>query len=175
MGRANPTVLRSGAVYTPNANVKSRGGEATLGQLIQMKAGLFALEGERRGERRYEHVPGVRIQNLLNGVWNFFKMALYKQALRGAALDMPDLEYAVAMKSEHSPYEVALAVALIERMQRFCCDRGMRLIVLDSPARPRSTASPSPSPRDCWRTRTMSAAARSSAKWPAHPAAMTAH
>jgi GDSL-like lipase/acylhydrolase family protein len=118
-----------------------------------LKAGLFALEGKHLVERRYEHVPGVRIQNVVyslpgvqwlsensylyslvfNGVWLYFRTALDKQALRNAPLDMPELEYAVAMQSELSPYQVALAVALIERMHKFCRDRGMRLIVVDIP------------------------------------------
>jgi hypothetical protein len=123
-----------------------------------LRAGLFALEGEQLVERRYEYLPGVRIQNMIyslpgvqwlsensylyslvfNGVWIYFKSALHKQALRDASPDMAEFdhaefEYAMATRPEHSPYEVALAVALIERMQKFCRDRGMRLIVVDIP------------------------------------------
>jgi hypothetical protein len=121
-----------------------------------LKAGLFALDGGKLVERKYAHVPGVRIQNVMyalpgvrwlsensyayslvfNGVWAYFKSAMQERATRenGAApSDVPELEYAVAMKEGHSEHEVALAVALIERMQRWCRERGIRLIVVDIP------------------------------------------
>lgn len=115
-----------------------------------LKAGLFALDGERLVERRLAHIPGVRLQNAIyalpgvrwlsensyayslafNGVWLYFKSALREQSTRA---DVPDFDYAVPSKTGHSDYEVALAAALIERMQRFCERRGMRLIVADIP------------------------------------------
>ena len=111
-----------------------------------LKAGLFALYGTRLVERKYEHVPGVRIQNAIyaipgaqwlgensylysiafNGVWAHFKTAL-------AARSGGQLEYAVATKTRHSNPEVALAVALIERMRDFCRRHGIGLIVVDIP------------------------------------------
>ncbi len=112
-----------------------------------LKAGLFALEGERGlREVKYEHIPGVRIQNaiyafppvrwlsensylyslLFNGVWEYFKARLAKQATA---------EYAVPKSDGPAPQEVALAAALIERMQRFCDAHGARFIVIDIPLR----------------------------------------
>jgi len=111
-----------------------------------LKAGLFALEDGKLVEKKREHIPGVRIQNLIyglpgvrwlsensylysvlfNGIWNYFKAAT-----RDSAVD--EVEYAIATRSAHSGYEVQLAVALIERMQKFCDERGMRLIVIDIP------------------------------------------
>jgi hypothetical protein len=122
-----------------------------------LKAGLFALESGRLVERRFEHLPGVRIQNAIyaipgaqwlsensylysvafNGVWAFAKSAL---AARAAA----EFEYARATKARHSEAEVALAVALIERMREFCEKNAMRLIVVDIP-RPAAAGASAPS------------------------------
>jgi len=111
-----------------------------------LKADLFGLD--KAGglvEHKHEHIPGVRIQNviysipgvkwlsensyfyslLLNNVWEYFKARLTRNALA--------TEYAVATESA-SKHEVDLAVALIERMQRFCHNHGIRLIVVDIPA-----------------------------------------
>jgi hypothetical protein len=122
-----------------------------------LKAGLFALDGARLVERKFEHLPGVRLQNAIyavpgtqwlsensylyslvfNGVWAHFKSAL--SARSGA-----QLEYAVATKSRHSEAEVALAVALLERMREFCQRHAMRLIVVDIP-RPAGRGAAAPS------------------------------
>jgi len=122
-----------------------------------LKAGLFALDGERLIARKFEHLPGVRIQNAIyavpgarwlsensylyslafNGVWAHFKSAL-------AARAGSEFEYAVATKTRHSDGEGALAAALLERMREFCQGHGIRLIVVDIP-RPagRGPAAPS--------------------------------
>jgi len=114
-----------------------------------LKAGLFALEGEKLVERSRNHLPGVRIQNLIysipgikwlgensyfysvlfNTVWTHFKALSLAHAKEEA------FELAVPTKSTHSDYEVALAEALIERMRRFCEAKGMRFIVVDIPRR----------------------------------------
>ena len=111
-----------------------------------LKAGLFSLEDGRLVERRFEHLPGVKLQNLIyavpgvqwlgensylyslafNGVWSLFKTALASKA--GGAL-----EYAVATQEAAGARESALAAALVERMRAFCESRGMRLIVVDIP------------------------------------------
>lgn len=112
-----------------------------------IKAGLFALDtAGGLAERAYEHLPGVWLQSLIyaapgvqwlsessyfynllfNNVWAFFKERLRKGAF----------EYAVASSADSSRVEIGLAVALLERMQRFCDARGIRLIVVDIPARP---------------------------------------
>jgi hypothetical protein len=118
-----------------------------------LKAGLFKLEGEKLVEVKREHVPGVRLQNtiyaipgvrwlsensyaysvLFNGVWLHFKNAMQARASTAAPADVPELEYAVARKSGHSPYEIGLASALIERMRAFCESRGIRFIVAEIP------------------------------------------
>ncbi len=148
--------------YLENEGYKYRPDVVVLGFYANdyednLKAGLFALDGARLVERKFEHLPGVRIQNAIyavpgtqwlsensylysfvfNGVWAHFKSAL--SARTGA-----QFEYAVATKSRHSDAEVALAVALLERMRAFCERHAMRLIVVDIP-RParRGAAAPS--------------------------------
>ena len=122
-----------------------------------LKAGLFSLDSGQLVERKFEHVPGVRVQNAIyaipgaqwlsensylysiafNGVWAYFKSAL---AARAGA----QFEYAVATKARHSEAEVALAAALIARMREFCERNGMRLIVVDIP-RPAGRGASAPS------------------------------
>jgi hypothetical protein len=121
-----------------------------------LKAGLFELRSSELVALKHEHIPGVRIQNLIyaipgvqwlgensylyslvfNGVWMYAKSALYERAVgdAGARAAKDHFEYAIATKNEHSPYAVDLTVALIERMQRFCRERGIRLVVVDIPA-----------------------------------------
>jgi hypothetical protein len=111
-----------------------------------VKAGLFALEGDKLVSRKHQHLPGVGIQNLIyrvpgvqwlsensyfysllfNNVWMYFKSALREEAAG-------QFEYALATKTDHSAYEASLAMALIARMQRFCRARGIRLLLVDIP------------------------------------------
>jgi hypothetical protein len=123
-----------------------------------LKAGLFALQEGKLVVRKREHLPGVSIQNvvysvpgvqwlgensylyslLFNNVWLLFKSNLRSHAVsEAAAAGAPardgELEYAVPTTAHHSAYAVSLALALIERMQRFCRERGIRLIVVDIP------------------------------------------
>ena len=48
-------------------------------------------------------------------------------------LEPDDFEFAVPTTATPSDQQVALAAALIERMQRFCKERAIRLIVVDIP------------------------------------------
>jgi GDSL-like lipase/acylhydrolase family protein len=111
-----------------------------------VKAGLFGLDA--RGQLQVlkkEHVPGVRLQDAIyavpgvrwlgensylysmvfNNVWAFFKARLARDRT---------LEYAVASGSAVPDAEVKLMSALLERMYRFCHQRGAKLVVLDVPA-----------------------------------------
>ena len=110
-----------------------------------LKADLFGLDKGGLVEHKHEHLPGVSIQNviysvpgarwlsensyfyslLLNSMWEYFKTRLAHSAHA--------TEYAIATTSASS-YEVDLALALMERMQRFCREHGMRLIVVDIPS-----------------------------------------
>jgi len=113
-----------------------------------LKAGLFALDEKGRViEESRSHLPGVKIQNVIyaipgvrwlsensyfyslafNGTWAFFKARLEKSA---------KFESAVGSSAGSSKYEIDLAVALLERMGRFCNDRRIRLIVVDIPSMP---------------------------------------
>jgi lysophospholipase L1-like esterase len=123
-----------------------------------LKAGLFDVQQGKLVARSHEHIPGVRIQNIIygipgvtwlsensyfysllfNNVWEFFKAALLERAIRHAAAgESPaprdDREYAVSTTSGVSEHEMMLAQRLIERMQRFCSEHGIRLIVVDIP------------------------------------------
>ena len=112
-----------------------------------LKAGLFALD--EKGalvEQKLRHLPGVQLQNLIysipgvqwlgensyfynllfNNVWVFFKDRLKQGAF----------EYADAKGVNFEEREIDLALALLRRMQRFCAERGIRLIVVDIPERP---------------------------------------
>lgn len=128
-----------------------------------MKAGLFALDDKGDLiERKYEHLPGVRIQNfiysvpfvawlsensyfhsvLFNTVWIYFKSKLASEATDHLRADQrevdagdPAFEYAESTSERHSQSEVSLATALLVRMHRFCMTRGIRLIVVDIPTR----------------------------------------
>lgn len=128
-----------------------------------LKAGLFGLDGQGRlTEEKFEHVPGVRIQNviysvpfvrwlsensyfyalLFNNVWKYFKERLSDSALKQAATrdtSSPALggsfEYAVPTSTNLPRYLVGLAAALLERMHFFCVERGVRFMVVDIPTR----------------------------------------
>ncbi len=113
-----------------------------------IKAGLFRLdEAGSLVPAKYEHIPGVRIQNIIyaipgvqwlsensyfysllfNSTWEFFKNRLARQATEQVA------EYAVPQKDEYSSYEIELAAALLERMHRICRDNGITLVIVDIP------------------------------------------
>ena len=122
-----------------------------------LKAGLFALDGDQPAERKTAHLPGVSIQNaiyslapvrwlsensyfyslLFNGVWENAKVLFARMAVREAAAGgtAATTEYAVASGEGPSSQQVALAAALLERMQRFCAERGIRFLVADIPTR----------------------------------------
>lgn len=122
-----------------------------------LKAGLFEIDKQDQlTEQKYEHLPGIRVQNaiysipfmrwlsensyfyslLFNRVWDFFKARLAEsKARQGASPIATDggREYAVPSSATFSPYQVALAAALIERMHKFCTDREIRFILVDIP------------------------------------------
>jgi hypothetical protein len=128
------------------------------------KSGLFGLDSQNNIiEKKYEHIPGVRIQNfiysipfvkwlsensyfyslLFNDTWNYFKLKLAEKAAKqdfvnneAHASATNEFEFAVPTSITHSEYQTDLAAALIERMQRFCTNKGIRFIVVDIPWMP---------------------------------------
>ena len=113
-----------------------------------INAGLFRLgEDGNLVIQKKEHIPGVRIQNIMyelplvkwlsensysyclmfNTVWLYFKTRQAKT--------VPDqvLEYAIPTQDTFSDYQVALASAIIGRMNDFCQKNGIRLIIVDIP------------------------------------------
>lgn len=133
-----------------------------------LKAGLFGLDAQNRlTEVRFEHIPGVRIQNaiysippvrwlsensyfyslLFNTVWDYFRARLIKARLAESAAQqagakggstaagLEEFEYAVPTSATLTGHQLTLGAALIERMHRFCANRGIRFIVVDIPTR----------------------------------------
>ena len=124
------------------------------------KAELFALDG--KGEltaQKFAHIPGVRIQNviyavpgvrwlsehsyfyslLFNTAWNVGKLIMMRTASHAshAGVAPPsDFEFAKATQDNVTPAQLALMRALLERMQRFCQQHSIRLIVADVPGYP---------------------------------------
>jgi hypothetical protein len=111
-------------------------------------AGLFRLnEDGSLSVEKTEHIPGVRIQNLIytipmvpwlsensyfysylfNSVWEFFKAKLRAEA------DAAVVEYVIPATEEVSNYQGQLAAAIIGRMHRYCRDRGIKLIIMGIP------------------------------------------
>lgn len=149
-------------VFLENEGIKYSPGVVVLGFSANdfednLKAGLFGIDKQDQlTEQKYEHVPGVPIQNavysiplmrwlsensyfyslLFNRVWDFFKVRLAEsEARQGASPIATDggREYAVPTRATFSPYQVALAAALIERMHKFSTDREIRFILVDIP------------------------------------------
>jgi hypothetical protein len=147
-----------GVRYTPDAVVL---GFSANDFEDNLKAGLFGLDGQNRlTEMKYEHLPGVRVQNLIyaiaivrwlsensyfysllfNNVWFYFKSRLGESAtgVKAAAGFVPaagsdEIEYAGPASVKVTEQQMALARALVERMHRFCRENGIRLVVVDIP------------------------------------------
>jgi hypothetical protein len=126
-----------------------------------LKSNLFGLDANGNVvEKNYEHVPGVKLQNFIyaipgmlwlsqnsyfysmlsNQVWIYAKLYLaHRTAQRASAepgaepTEIGGWEYTIPRRATH--YQVDLAVALVKRMQQFCEHNGIRLIVVDIPAR----------------------------------------
>jgi lysophospholipase L1-like esterase len=126
-----------------------------------VKAGLFEPSDDGGlAARRFEHVPGVAIQNamyrlpgvrwlgensyfyslLFNEVWNYFKLRLAAQAARDSAARSPGgpaiddaAEYARPTQASVPRYQLELATQLLMRMRSFCASRNIRLFVVDVP------------------------------------------
>ncbi|MCR4303434.1 MAG: hypothetical protein NUV63_04285 [Gallionella sp.] len=129
-----------------------------------LKSGLFGLEGKGSLiEKRYEHIPGVHIQNFIysipliqwlsensyfyslffNSTWKYFKLKFAEQAAiesnansRTRTAGTGGFEFAVSTIATYSNYQIDLAAALLKRMQRFCTGKGIRFIVVDIPMMP---------------------------------------
>lgn len=124
------------------------------------KAALFDVRAGQLVETKHEHIPGVRIQNfiysipgsqwlsehsylysvLFNTVWIYFKKRLARQALDRPSGDSASdaaantFEFAVARPGNLTDHQIELAALLIERMQSFCTQHGILLLVADIPA-----------------------------------------
>jgi len=112
-----------------------------------VKAGIFALTKDGLTIKKTEHVPGVRVLNVLNrfallrwlsensyaysfflnGVWDYAKQRLLKTATAKLTT-----EYTVLVGSAED-YEMRLEGELIRRMYGFCREHDARLVILDIP------------------------------------------
>lgn len=140
-------------VFLENEGIKYQPDVVVLGFFANdyednIKAGLFRLHdsGELLVEK-FEHAPGVRIQNIIysvpfvswlgensyfysalfNAAWMFAKNALAEDAAGQVA------EYAVASGDPVSDYQMELTTALLERLHKFCQERGIPLVIIDIP------------------------------------------
>lgn len=125
------------------------------------KADLFDIQQGQLVEIGHEHIPGVRIQNIIygipgvhwlsensyfysllyNNVWTYFKLRLAQRSrsqrtrAQGTTGNGDDaFEYAVPTTNTNTQHQIELAARLIERMHDFCATRGIALLVLDIPA-----------------------------------------
>ncbi|MCG3187118.1 MAG: hypothetical protein IOMNBAOH_01715 [Rhodocyclaceae bacterium] len=138
----------AGARYQPDAVVV---GFFSNDYEDNLKAGLFSLDAQGRlVPRKFEHIPGVRIQNaiyaipgikwlsehshfyslLFNTVWVYFK---YFAPVAKGEVQRVVPEFAVPTHQQRSEEEVALAASLLARMQAYCNSKGIRLLVVDIP------------------------------------------
>lgn len=112
-----------------------------------VKANIFVLNNNKLIVQKKEHIPGVRIQNivykiplvkwlsensyfyslLFNTVWNHFKKKLYRNKK-----DELVTEYAIPV-GKINDYHISLATKLLERMFTFCKSNDIKLIILDIP------------------------------------------
>ena len=113
-----------------------------------LKAGLFALDKDGTlVSSKNVHIPGVRIQNfiyalpgikwlgensyfyslLFNTTWELFKARLADSANQQVT------EFAVPQKEAHSDYEVALAAALLARINEICIRNQIKFVLVDIP------------------------------------------
>ena len=125
-----------------------------------LKADLFGLDAQGKiVENKYEYIPGVKVQNfiyaipgltwlsensyfysiLFNRAWllakwqfNMRTAKTFAQAPGEKPTEIGGLEYIIPQRA--TPYQIDLAFALIERMQKFCASNGIRLIVVDVPS-----------------------------------------
>lgn len=109
------------------------------------KAGLFELRDGELVVAKHEHIPGVRILNVINSVaplrWLSENSYAYsfllnqgwqagKALLAAVAEKKVQTEYAVTTE-EVNRQKMELAGALIRRMAQVCRDNGFRFVILD--------------------------------------------
>ena len=113
-----------------------------------LKAGLFTLdENGTLIPSRNVHIPGVRIQNIIyalpgikwlgensyfysllfNTAWDFFKARLADSASQQVT------EFAVPQKEAYSDYDVALAAALLARINEVAARNEIKFVLVDIP------------------------------------------
>ena len=112
-----------------------------------IKSGIFALDGDELIVKKYTHIPGVRILNLLNKFsvirWLSENSYLYsvglntawrmgKRMLTSRTRAELTTEYALSTR-DADDYEKELLARLVERIFRLCRERDIGLITIDIP------------------------------------------
>lgn len=113
-----------------------------------LKAGLFRLEGKELVVAKNEHLPGVKILDVINAIpplrWASESSYLYSFAMNSAwdtakamllkkAQQQIATEYAIPTENV-TDVKKELMIALLQRMHRVCKENGAKLIILDIPA-----------------------------------------
>lgn len=125
-----------------------------------LKSDLFGLDTQGNiVEKSHEYLPGVKVQNfvyaipgirwlsensyfysmLFNKAWIFAKWQLSRNTAKTFSkepgeqpTEIGGFEYTIPQRV--TPFQINLAFALVDRMQKFCAANGIRLIVVDIPA-----------------------------------------
>jgi len=139
-------------VFLENEGVKYRPDFVVLGFYANdlednIKANIFVLNDNELIVNKKEHIPGVRIQNIIykipltkwlsansyfysllfNTTWDNIKKLLYR-----VKKDELVTEYAIPVEKIND-YQISLEGKLLERMYTFCKSNNIKLIILDIP------------------------------------------
>jgi len=113
-----------------------------------IKSGFFGLENDSLVIKKYEHLPGVNIQNFIYKyklfkflgensylytytffvVWEYYK----RQMTAKSKYDITT-HYAIRTQEHYSEYEKNLTRNILSRMYSFCRQRNIHLIIIDIP------------------------------------------
>ena len=112
-----------------------------------LRTRLFDLVNDSLVVANHEYTPGVKIQNKMNSCWVFrflgehsylygyaFNTAwdFYRKAANRNS-KITETEYAIASKEKTSEHAKKLMAQLVKRMNDYCQDKGMKLIIVDIP------------------------------------------
>jgi hypothetical protein len=113
-----------------------------------IKSDLYRIDNEGNlFAASFRHTPGVRLQNVIYSVpgvkWlgensYLYSVAfnltwsIFKSRLSATARDEV-IEYAIPMRDDYTPYEIALAASLLERIAEICESNEIFLVLVDIP------------------------------------------
>ncbi|QYZ64858.1 MAG: hypothetical protein OI74_11880 [Gammaproteobacteria bacterium (ex Lamellibrachia satsuma)] len=155
-------------VFLENEGIKYKPDYVVLGFYANdfednIKSGLFKIKNDELVEAKKEHIPGVKILNVINEIaplrWLSENSYLYAFAMNSAweigkrllyskATSELKTEYAVPVQGVLDSYSTELSLKLIERMHDFTSQNGIKFILLDIPKRPQVHQFSSSIPRE---------------------------